>query len=200
MKWDHVLLATANLDKVKEMADYLKDLPITVLSIHDLKDFPQVIEDRPTLEGNAIKKAVEFAHATGYPSLADDTGLEVDALNGDPGVYSARYAGENATYSENVDKLLHELGDTRMEQRTARFRTVMALAYDGSIKTVDGVCDGYILQARRGNGGFGYDPVFFVPDYQKSFAEMDLNEKNDISHRGKALRKMKEILQQKLGA
>lgn len=200
MKWEHVLLATANLDKVKEMADFLQDLPITVLSINDLDKFPNVIEDQPTLEGNATKKALEFAKATGYPSLADDTGLEVDALNGAPGVYSARYAGEHATYSDNVDKLLDNLNNTPAAQRTARFRTVMAFAFGDTVETVEGICEGTILNTRRGKGGFGYDPVFFLPELNKTFAEMYLTEKNKVSHRGKALQKMKNVLQQKLGA
>jgi XTP/dITP diphosphohydrolase len=200
MKWDHILLATANLDKVKEMAEFLNDLPITVLSINDLDDYPNVIEDQPTLEGNAIKKAVEFAKATGYPSLADDTGLEVDALNGDPGVYSARYAGENATYSDNVDKLIDNLSNTPTGQRGARFRTVMALADGTNIDTVEGICEGVILNARRGDRGFGYDPVFYVPEFDKTFAEMDVAEKNKVSHRGRALFEIKKVLQKKFGA
>ncbi len=200
MKLDRVLLATANLDKVKEMADFLRDVPVTVLSINDLDEFPNVIEDQPTLEGNAVKKALEFAKATGFPSLADDTGLEVDALNGAPGVYSARYAGENATYHDNVDKLLDNLCDIPADQRQARFRTVMALAFNDSVETVEGICEGTILNTRRGAGGFGYDPVFFLPELNKTFAEMNLTEKNKVSHRGKALQKMKKVLQQKLGA
>lgn len=200
MKWRQLLLATANQDKVKELSLLLKEAPITILSINDLDTYPKVVEDKPTLEENAIKKAIAFARATGYPALADDTGLEVDILDGAPGVYSARYAGAGATYDENVDKLLRQLDGIPYNKRRAKFRTVMALAYDEKIDTVEGVCQGYILHERRGADGFGYDPVFFVPEFNKTFAEMALDEKNKISHRGRALQKAKALLQQKLGA
>jgi XTP/dITP diphosphohydrolase len=165
-----------------------------------LETYPKVIEDKPTLEENAIKKAIAFARATGYPALADDTGLEVEILNGAPGIYSARYSGADATYDKNVDKLLRELEGIPFDKRQAQFRTVMALAYNETVDTVDGICQGYIVHERRGAGGFGYDPVFFVPDFNKTFAEMALDEKNQISHRGRALQKVKALLQQKLGA
>ena len=216
MNWSRILLATANQDKVTEMSSLLKDFDIHVLSINDLKKYPHVEEDQPTLKANAVKKAVEFKKSTGLPSLADDTGLLVDALDGAPGVYSARYAGPSATYDDNVDKLLEKLSGIPFEARCARFKTVMALAYDDNVETggikkveakvetkvetVEGVCEGYILDSRRGAGGFGYDPVFYVPGLEKTFAEMRLPEKNKISHRGLALKKIKAILQNKLGA
>ncbi|MBN1479261.1 RdgB/HAM1 family non-canonical purine NTP pyrophosphatase [candidate division KSB1 bacterium] len=195
-----ILLATANQDKVKELSSHFADMDISIISIDRLNSFPHVVEDQPTLKGNATKKAITFSKATGYPSLADDTGLEVDILHGEPGVFSARYAGENASYSDNVDKLLAALANIPFSQRSARFRTVMAFAFNGTIETVEGVCEGFILPIRRGQGGFGYDPVFFVPEYNKTFAEMSLAEKNRISHRGIAVRKMKEIVRSYLGA
>lgn len=195
-----IVLATQNQDKIEELTSLFNDLDVKILSIDHLDHYPHVVEDQSTLEGNAIKKAVEFCQATGYPSLADDTGLEVDILQGEPGVFSARYAGENASYSENVDKLLLSLANVPCAQRSARFRTVAALAFGNSVETTEGICEGYILTARRGQGEFGYDPVFFIPEFNKTFAEMNLSEKNDISHRGIALRKMKEIVRSFLGA
>jgi XTP/dITP diphosphohydrolase len=200
MDWTRILLATANQDKVTEMKDLLADLNISVLSINDIEAHPDVEEDQPTLEGNAIKKAVEFQRMTGIPSLADDTGLQVDALDGAPGVFSARYAGDGATYKKNVDKLLSELSAVPFERRTAHFKSVMALASGDGVETVEGVCEGFILEFCHGDGGFGYDPVFYVPEYKKTFAEMTLDEKNKISHRGLALQKVKAILRDKLGA
>ncbi len=200
MNVDKILLATRNKDKVREISNLLSDLSVTVLSIDDFPDIPEVVEDRDTLQDNAVKKAVELSQYFNMPALADDTGLEVDALNGAPGVLSARYAGKNATYSQNVDKLLADLLDVPDEKRTAQFRTVAAFAADGDVVSVEGVCKGVILHARRGHGGFGYDPVFYVPDVGKTFAEMTLEEKNKISHRGLALQKIKQLLKSKFGA
>ncbi len=190
-----VLLATHNADKVKEISLFLQGLPVELLTAKQFPHIPQVEEDEPTLIGNAIKKARTLAQATGLMTLADDTGLEVDALNGAPGVYSSRYAGENVSYSQNVDKLLADLAGVEPAQRTARFRCVIAIAGRELIQTVEGVCEGLILQSRRGHGGFGYDPVFFVPATSATFAEMDLAEKNRISHRGLALVKARQVLQ-----
>ena len=199
MNVDKILLATRNKDKVREIKELLSDLSVAVLSIDDFPDIPEVKEDRNTLQGNAVKKAVELSKHFHMPALADDTGLEVDALNGAPGVFSARYAGENATYSQNVDKLLADLKDVADEKRTAQFRTVVAFADNGAVDTVEGVCKGVILRARRGDGGFGYDPVFYAPQVGKTFAEMTVAEKNKISHRGLALQKMKQLLISKFG-
>ena len=200
MPFSRLLIATKNADKIIEIRDLLADIPVEIITMHDISDLPDVDEDQPTLEGNAIKKATAFFQATGLPSLADDTGLEVDALDGAPGVHSARFAGARATYTENVDKLLSDMKTIPQMQRTAQFRTVMALATADAVETVDGECKGEILQARRGEHGFGYDPVFFVPEENMTFAEMPLEIKNQISHRGLALLKIKDLLASKIGA
>jgi len=200
MIWDKILLATRNKDKIKEIKELLSDLPVAIISIEDVPDLPEVIEDAETLAGNAIKKAQELSNFLQMPALADDTGLEVDALNGRPGIRSARYAGEKAEYSENVDKLLLEMQDVPDDQRQAQFRTVIAIAYHNSVDTVEGICKGVITRTRQGSSGFGYDPVFYVPSQKKTFAEMSLDEKNSISHRGIALQKMIKLLISKIGA
>lgn len=196
--WNRILLATANADKVAEMAELLQDLQIDVLSIEDIGVSPVVVEDQPTLRGNAVKKAVAFHQSTGLPALADDTGLFVEALDGAPGVFSSRFAGAGASYDANVDELLRRLTGVPLSRRSAQFMTVMALAHADGIETVEGVCEGYILPYRRGEGGFGYDPLFFVPELDRTFAEMTRQEKNRISHRGLALANMKNILRDKL--
>ncbi|HPN36500.1 MAG TPA: XTP/dITP diphosphatase [bacterium] len=193
-----LLLATNNADKAAEMRDFFTGLNLVLRTAAEFPQIPAVEEDQPTLQGNAVKKASALAAATGLLSLADDTGLEVDALNGRPGVYSSRYAGENASYSENVDKLLAELQDIPAAQRSARFRCVIALANGSRVETVEGVCEGVILTARQGQGGFGYDPVFFLPEIGRTFAEMSLEEKNRISHRGRALQQARRLLEKKL--
>ncbi len=194
-----LLLATRNRDKVEEIREALAGLEIDLLTVDELGPLPEVIEDQETLKGNAIKKAATLASLSGLLSLADDTGLEVDALNGAPGVYSSRYSGENATYAENVTRLLSELEGIRPAERTARFRCVIAIADARGVETVDGVCEGLIIDEPRGSGGFGYDPVFMVPDTGKTMAELSMAEKNRISHRGRALARMRVVLEKRLG-
>ncbi len=194
-----LLLATRNRDKVEEIREALAGLEIDLLTVDELGPLPEVIEDQETLKGNAIKKAATLASLSGLLSLADDTGLEVDALNGAPGVYSSRYSGENATYAENVTRLLSELEEVRPAERTARFRCVIAIADARGVETVDGVCEGLIIDEPRGSGGFGYDPVFMVPDTGKTMAELSMAEKNRISHRGRALARMRVVLEKRLG-
>ena len=189
-----LVIATGNPDKLREINAVLAGSHLNLLSMGDFPDFPEIEEDGSTLEENAIKKARGINIYTGYPALADDTGLEVAALNGKPGVFSARYAGESATYDDNVKKLLSELKNIPDSDRNARFRTVMVLADGDKIFSVEGNLEGKILFEARGNGGFGYDPVFYVPEYDQTFAEMSLELKNRISHRGKALSKMKDTL------
>ena len=195
-----IVLATKNADKVRELARLFADLPVErVISATDLGGVPDVVEDGDTLEANALKKAREIAAHTGALCIADDTGLEVDALNGAPGVFAARYAGPGATYADNCAKLLDELDGVAAERRTARFRTVMAVVdpenEEGVFeRTVDGVLEGSILSAPRGDGGFGYDPVFLVPELDRTLAELELDEKNRISHRARASRAMREVL------
>jgi XTP/dITP diphosphohydrolase len=184
-----LVLATANPNKVKEMRDILSGLGIDVLTLADFPPMDEVDETGGTLEANALLKADAVYRHTGLPSLADDTGLEVDALGGRPGVYSARYAGPNASYEDNVAKLLGELKGVADADRTARFRTVMALRLsDTEHLFADGVAEGRIIGERRGADGFGYDPVFMPSDGDgRTFAEMAPEEKNSISHRARAL-------------
>ena len=190
-----LLVATRNKDKLREIREILADLNFEVQSGVDIPGLPEVVEDAPTVRENAIKKAVETARFARRLTLADDSGLEVDALKGEPGVYSARYAGEKATYHENNKKLLEQLGATALEKRTARFRCVVAIADEkGLVDVVEGICNGRITEGEQGGGGFGYDPLF-VPDGQvKTFAELPQEVKNRISHRGKALQKAWAVL------
>jgi len=181
------VLATANAHKAHEMQAVLADLDVTLLPRP--LDVPDVDETEDTLEGNAELKARALVDATGYPALADDTGLFVAALEGRPGVRSARYAGEEASYDDNVRKLLEELHDVPLERRGAEFRTVIVAAYPdrGSLMVV-GTLKGSITRSPRGSRGFGYDPVFVPEDETRTLAEMSPEEKNALSHRGHALR------------
>lgn len=184
-----VVLATRNAHKVEELSSMLAGLPIQLLSFADFPDLPEVVEDGDTLEKNAVKKAEEVAAFTGLPSLADDTGLEVSALGGAPGVHSARFAGEAATGVENNARLLTDLSAVAERDRTARFRCVVALAVPGrATKTVEGTTSGRILDAVRGDEGFGYDPLFLPDGYSRTYAEMAPEQKNAVSHRGKAIK------------
>lgn len=192
-----LLVATGNQDKLREMKAVLNGIPVQILSIGEFPDLPEVEESGATLVENAVQKAREIHDRTGYPALADDTGLEVEALAGKPGVYSSRYAGENASYSENVRKLLEEMKGLPEPQRRARFRTVIAFVNGNHVITTEGIQEGIILSQQRGNNGFGYDPVFYVPEYGQTFAEMPTELKNQISHRGKALRKMRQTLERR---
>jgi XTP/dITP diphosphohydrolase len=190
-----LVLATRNLDKGRELAALLGDLNIRIRTLADFPDAPEVVEDGATCEANAIKKAMEIARATGRAAVADDTGLEVDALGGRPGVYAARYAGEGATYEDNCRKLLHELKGIPPERRTARFLTVAALALpEGDVRIAHGILEGLIAETPAGSQGFGYDPVFFVPELGKTLAELTPTEKNRISHRARAFTKLREML------
>jgi XTP/dITP diphosphohydrolase len=187
-----IFLASGNAHKIEELSQVLEQLGIELKSTLDYSDAKEVDEDQPDLEGNALKKARYWHQYTGLPALADDTGLEVDALDGAPGVYSARYAGENVTYDDNVNKLLKELDGK--SNRAAQFRTVVAFVTDGSEHLFEGVCKGEIISEKRGEKGFGYDPVFVPEGYQKTFAELSSAEKNKISHRGLAVHKFLEFL------
>jgi XTP/dITP diphosphohydrolase len=182
-----LVCASANPDKVAEIAALLGN---SVELLPRPPGIPDVVEDAPTLEGNARLKAVAIAAASGRPAVADDTGLEVDVLGGAPGVMTARFAGEGATYADNVAKLLTELDGVPRERRTARFRAVALVRWpDGRELVAEGVCPGRIAVAARGGRGFGYDPVF-VPDEGdgRTFAEMSADEKHAISHRGRSIR------------
>ncbi|ACV64333.1 non-canonical purine NTP pyrophosphatase, rdgB/HAM1 family [Desulfofarcimen acetoxidans DSM 771] len=190
-----LVLATRNNGKVRELVELLKDYQVEVLSLEQYPDFPEIEEDGDTFEANAIKKAKDTAAYTGLLVLADDSGLEVDCLNGEPGVYSARFAGEPKDDRANNEKLLRLLTDVPREKRGARFRCVAAIAVPGGpVYTAEGVCSGFIITDLRGEEGFGYDPLFYLPEYDKTFAELDLALKNKISHRGRALAEAKVIL------
>ncbi|MDZ7267208.1 MAG: RdgB/HAM1 family non-canonical purine NTP pyrophosphatase [candidate division KSB1 bacterium] len=189
-----VVLATHNRDKIREIQEALRALPVTILSLDDFPDLPEVAEDGDTLEENARKKAVTLHHHTGLPALADDTGLFVAALGGRPGVYSSRYAGPGASYQDNVCKLLAEMQAVPPERRNARFRTVMAFTDGNTVHFVEGSCDGHLALAPRGEGGFGYDSIFIVAGSERTFAEMSLREKNAVSHRGRALAAARQLL------
>jgi len=190
-----LVLATRNRHKVEELAALLGDLGITIRTLGEFPDAPDVVEDGDSCEANAVKKARAIAEFTGLPAVADDTGLEVDALDGRPGIYAARYAGEHATYEDNCLKLLRELTGVPRERRTARFLTVAAIALpSGGIRVAQGTLDGVIAEEAGGTLGFGYDPVFLIPDLGKTLAQLPADQKNTISHRAKAFLKMREIL------
>lgn len=194
-----LVLASRNKNKIEELQQLLLPLGIALKSALDFPELQEVDEDQPTLEGNALKKARYVAETTGLPALSDDTGLEVDALDGAPGVYSARYAGENATYADNVNKLLMALKGVEEAKRRAQFRTVVALVdpNSGSEYCFEGKCEGQILTARKGDKGFGYDPIFLPNGFQESFAEMSPEIKNSISHRGRAVQAFVQFLEGK---
>ena len=190
-----LLVATRNRNKLKEIRDILADLSLDIVCAADMPHLPEVHEDGQTIRDNAIKKAVETAKMARLLTLADDTGLEVDALNGEPGVLSARFAGPHANYHENNVKLLGLLEGVALEKRTARFRCVAAIADEsGLIDTVEGICNGAIVPEERGGGGFGYDPLFIADGQVKTFGELSPDVKNRISHRAKALQKAWAVL------
>lgn len=195
---NQIVLATHNPHKRVEIASLLSDLGITVRSLAEFPQAPVVVEDGETCEANAIKKAKTIADYTGLVAVADDTGLQVDALGGRPGVHAARYAGAAVTYEDNWKKLLRELDGVPLEQRGARFLTVVAIAspFRQEVETVEGVLNGVIAPRPAGKGGFGYDPVFLVPELGKTLAELAPSEKNRISHRAQAFAKAKVVLQQ----
>lgn len=190
-----LVLATRNRDKGAELQALLGGLGVTIRTLDEFPGAPEVEEDGETCEANAVKKAVTIARYTGLFSVADDTGLMVEALNGRPGVHAARYAGDRATYEDNWRKLLRELASIPRGSRGARFVTVAAMAHpDGRVETVEGVLEGVITERPAGSGGFGYDPVFWLPQLGKTLAELSPEEKNRVSHRAKAFAKVKELL------
>jgi XTP/dITP diphosphohydrolase len=190
-----VVLATRNPHKAQELKALLADEKFGVRTLAEFPDAPDVVEDGATCEANALKKARAAACYTGLPAIADDTGLEVEALGGRPGAYAARYAGEGATYEDNCRKLLRELEGVPPDRRRARFVTVAALALPtGQSAAVEGSLDGLIADREQGSQGFGYDPIFFVPDAGKTLAQMSAAEKNRISHRARAFGKAKQLL------
>ncbi len=189
-----LILATHNRHKVEELSSALGGLGLIIKTLDEFPQVGEIEETGKTLLENALLKARTVNEITGFPALADDTGLEVDYLHGAPGVYSARYAGENATYTENVNKMLFELGHIDDVKRNAIFRTVIAFVTSSKELWVDGFIQGMITHKPFGKSGFGYDPIFYVPELGKTFAEMSSEEKNKISHRGKAVKKITTIL------
>ena len=195
-----LVMATRNAGKVREMAELLREQGVRLLSLADFPELPDIPEEGATFAENASAKAQAVARLTGLPALADDSGLEVEALGGRPGVFSARYAqdrtaGRIPTDEDNWQKLLDELREVPWEKRQARFVCEIALAWpDGRLLTTRGELPGYIALEPKGTQGFGYDPVFWVPEYKATVAELDLALKNRISHRGEAMQQLKEIL------
>ncbi len=184
-----IVIATTNQGKLKEFRELLKDQPIEILSLADFGPIPPVVEDGETFDDNAYKKALFTAKVLGMPAIADDSGLTVEALDGKPGVHSARFAGADASDQDNIDKLLKDMDG--QSNRNAAFECVLSLAVpSGPALTYEARCEGEILTEQKGDGGFGYDSVFFSKELGKTFAEADMAEKNKISHRGKALNEM----------
>lgn len=193
-----LLVATTNRGKLAEIEAHLQGSPLRVVPLDRLATWPEVAEDGATFEENALKKARALAAFSGMPTLADDSGLEVDALGGAPGVHSARYSGEEADDRKNNEKLLRELAGVPRERRTARFVCVLALCLPGDGERRErlfrGECEGWIAFAPRGENGFGYDPVFFYPPFGKTLGEVDRETKGRVSHRGKALQRLVKSL------
>ena len=193
-----IVLATHNRGKMKEMSSILAHLPVTLLTLDDFPQIGEIPETGETLKENAFIKAETVHQKTGLPALADDTGLEVDALDGAPGVHSSRYDGETATFEDNCRKMLQEMDGVPAEERTARFHTVIAFVSDSGNEWTEGMVEGRILEKKQGDGGFGYDPLFYYPPLKKTFAELNSEQKNNISHRGKALRNFCQILEKRI--
>ncbi len=187
---DRLLLATRNQGKLHELAELLSHIPFDLISLADAGIDQEVEETGSTLADNARLKAVTYGRLSGLPTLADDSGLEVDALGGEPGPRSSRYAGEGATDAQRIAFLLRKLDNVPEDRWDARFRCVVAMVWPGEpVRLFEGACQGRIERVPRGNNGFGYDPVFFLPDLGKTMAELTAEEKNRISHRSKAARK-----------
>jgi len=189
-----IILASHNKHKMEEMTAMLKHMNVDVSTLDNFPEIGEIPETGKTLEENALIKARIVNEITGLPSIGDDTGLEVDALKGAPGVFSARYAGENVTYEDNLNKLLKDMQFVNEENRTARFRTVTTFINGENIITTEGKIEGMITKAPIGVNGFGYDPVFYIPKMKCTFAELSSEEKNRISHRGQALQKLCKLL------
>jgi XTP/dITP diphosphohydrolase len=190
-----IIIATSNQNKLKEFKALLKDHKVRILSLKDFPQIPAVVEDGKNFYENALKKATTVARLTGKLTIADDSGIEVEALGGKPGVYSSRFAGEDASDEENNARLLKELQGIPPDKRGSCFKCVLVIAKpEGETAFVEGECRGIIIEELRGHYGFGYDPLFLVPEYNKTFSEITPEEKNKISHRAKALKKLLKLL------
>lgn len=186
-----LVFATGNANKVKEVNAFLEG-KFDIKSLKDISFTDDIPETSPTIEGNAIQKAQFVFENLGYNCFSEDTGFEVEGLNGEPGVYSARYAGLERNDDANMQKVLDGLSGN--ENRNARFKTVIALIVDGEVKCFEGICEGTVTLSKQGTQGFGYDPIFKPNDYDVTFAQMSMNDKSKISHRGKAMKKFVEFL------
>lgn len=190
-----IIFATGNEGKMRESRRIMEDLDVEILSLKEAGIQADIVEDGSSFEENAVIKAKTVCELTNEVVLADDSGLEIDYLNGEPGIYSARYMGEDTSYRIKNQNLIDRLAGVPQEKRTARFVCAVAAAYpDGTVKTARGTMEGIIGYEERGENGFGYDPIFFLPEYGCSSAELSMEEKNKISHRGKALEAIKEVL------
>lgn len=192
-----IIVATSNMGKLKEFEALFAPLHIEVLSNKDVEPhlIPDIVEDGATFEANAIKKAQAYFDQFGIPALADDSGLEIEALDGEPGVYSARYAGLEASDTDNIHKVLEKLAGIPFEQRRARFTCALAFINGSDAPLIaKGHCPGYIAEELSGSGGFGYDPIFYLPEREKTMAELTKEEKNAISHRFHAMQKLMDLL------
>ncbi len=195
-KRSEVIVATRNRGKMREVREALRGLDLRIHALSDFSDVPEIEENGKTFVENALKKARCYSKYFGKVTLADDSGLEVDSLKGMPGIYSARYAGEKASGQENNRKLLREMEGVPISKRGARFRCVIAVVSpDGREVLAEGSCKGRIGFGEKGRRGFGYDPLFVLPNHGKTMAELSLEEKNKVSHRGKALKKIRKIIQ-----
>jgi len=191
-----IVLATQNRDKREELQEALSEFTVKILSLNDFPFIGEIEEVGQTLQENSMLKAKTVHNLTQLPVIADDTGLEVEALNGAPGIYSARYAGEDVTYEDNVNKLLAEMENIPLENRKAQFRTVISFVDKDRELWTEGRIKGIIGESAKGKNGFGYDPVFFVPELEKTFSELSIGEKNRISHRGLAMKKFRILLRE----
>ena len=191
-----IVLATQNRDKREELQEALSEFTVKILSLNDFPFIGEIEEVGQTLLENSMIKAKTVHNLTQLPVIADDTGLEVEALNGAPGIYAARYAGEDVTYEDNVNKLLAEMENIPLENRKAQFRTVISFVDKDRELWTEGRIKGIIGESAKGKNGFGYDPVFFVPELEKTFSELSIGEKNRISHRGLAMKKFRILLRE----
>ena len=191
-----IVLATQNRDKREELQEALSEFTVKILSLNDFPFIGEIEEVGQTLLENSMIKAKTVHNLTQLAAIADDTGLEVEALNGAPGIYSARYAGEDVTYEDNVNKLLAEMENIPLENRKAQFRTVISFVDKDRELWTEGRIKGIIGESAKGKNGFGYDPVFFVPELGKTFSELSIGEKNRISHRGLAMKKFRILLRE----
>jgi XTP/dITP diphosphohydrolase len=191
-----LVIASNNTNKIREIRNKFADIEgLELVPLNDFPNSPEVIEDGNSFRENAHKKAVEIANYTGYPSMSDDSGLVVDALNGRPGIFSARYGGPSASDADRNRMIIDEMRNVSANQRTARFICVIAIAFpDGRSFFAEGACEGTITEIAKGANGFGYDPIFYLPGLGKTMAELNLDEKNRISHRAQALEAAKNLL------